>query len=171
MTLRGSAGRRSPDGALVGVLREVAGQQRRARTRPRRRRSEENQAAVEASGVAGPPGPRGVAGPPGEPGPPGPAGARGTRGARGPAPAAAVVMTDERGVAEWQPPADRGSATPDGWVVSAAPAAAGGRPLLAVVDQDEEQGSGRVVVRVWDLSVGQPVLAPDVEVHLLAVPR
>lgn len=169
MTLRGSAGRRSPDGALVGVLRELSGQQRRAGTRPRRRRLGDGQPAREPAGVAEVEGPRCAAGPPGAPGPPGAVGPRGARGARGPAPAADVVTTDPYGVATWQPPARGRRARPNGWVVSATPA--GDRPLLAVVDhQDDELGSGQVAVRVWELSDGLPVPAPGVAVHLVAVP-
>lgn len=145
MALRGTPARRSPHGALPGILRDL---ERRTR-RPRRL--------------------RGPAGPAGESGPAGPAGLRGPAGDAGSGPSLfveAVVVTtnkDGRAVHVFDAP------LPEPPVVVATPVAPG-VPVTAVL---EVVTGGRVAVRVWahqavPLSDGPAMVpaGPGVAVHL-----
>jgi hypothetical protein len=152
MALRGSAVRRSPHGALAGMLRDLDRRTRRSR--------------------------RGRAGPQGPAGPQGEAGPRGPRGGLGMAPAtvggvrlvgAAVVLTGEdgRAVFAFDPPLD---GVP---VVVATPIDPSPSATSAVSVALEEVTAGRVTVRVWRTRpiLGLGVLpslpaGPGVAVHL-----
>jgi hypothetical protein len=121
MAVRGSATRRSTDGPLSGVLRDL---DQRTRRMSNRRRS----TPVEAE--PGPAGPRGKPGPPGPPGEP------------GRTVAAAVVSTVPGGRAVWCPDPAHGEL-----VVSAVVAGLEGPYTVAV----ETVEPGRVVLQVWAL--------------------
>lgn len=81
MAVRGSALRRSTEGPLAGVLRDLDQRSRRMETRRRTR-------PPESEPEPGPPGPRGKPGPPGAP---------------GRTVAAAVLTTGQDGRATWHP--------------------------------------------------------------------
>ncbi|MGV2914534.1 hypothetical protein [Streptomyces alfalfae] len=121
MAVRGTSARRSTEGPLSGVLRDL---DQRTRRMDNRRRATPAEAEPAASG------------PQGKPGPPGPPGAPGRTAA------AAIVRTGPGGRAVWCPDPAHGEL-----VVSAVAAGPNG-PYIVDVETAEP---GRVVLRVWAL--------------------
>ncbi|MFI7467400.1 hypothetical protein [Nonomuraea sp. NPDC049646] len=145
MPWRGTAARRSPYGAVPGMLSDL---DRRARSMENSRRR---------AGLQGEPGPPGPAGPPGADGPPG-------RGVL-----AAVVITDEHGRATWQLPTLL-TCEP---VVTALPVARGELVQVCLETATRERVTVRVWRIPLPAEPGTPpavLPAAGVQVHLTATP-
>nr|WP_191910011.1 hypothetical protein [Microbispora cellulosiformans] len=163
MAARGSASRRSPYGAMAGIVGDLT----------QRTRAVEND-RTSRQGPPGEPGPPGPQGEPGQQGPQGEPGQPGPQGLAGPSPASAVLLTTPDGRATWAFP------TP-----FAAPPVVGALPVDGQPGDDttvtaalEQVTTTQAVVRVWRtralLGLGLLPSVPagaGVEVHMTATPR